>query len=158
MGVLQAWAVRYNTRVGCSRNQPKGSMNEMTEEKQEEKPVQTIELQDVVNKVGGSFYAAACMILGTKQEVYDNSFKLGAARDDDKLLIFIEEQVTGDGINLAIPVEIAVLDDDSGYFEDLKKLACLVEPHITEEDKIIPKDEWPEPVWKEPEPEETPKD
>lgn len=137
----------------------------MTEEQKTEpttdEPVYTIDIEDVAKKVARSFYAATCMILGTNQEVYDKYLEWGMSKnEDEQIFIVVGEKASEDCLQLLFPVEVALANDDRPYFQKMKEFARIMVPHIPAEMIQIPKDEWPEPVWKDPEEEvpEEPKD
>lgn len=121
---------------------------EFMSEKTENENVLTDEVKILVAKVVRSFIAAASMILGQNEELYDKYFSFMIARIENVPHIVIVEDATGTGAGIPIPFEVAKINSDREYFEVMKELARKALPHIPEEMIVIPKDEWPDPpVW-----------
>jgi hypothetical protein len=118
----------------------------------EEKSEEMVKLEDIVIKVARSFYAAACMILGTDEKLYNKYMEWGTVTDDQgNIFVVMGESISPDGSEVFIPLDVCVEDDDRLYFETMKDVARKMALCIPSEEIKIPKDEWPEPKWQPPE-------
>ena len=112
----------------------------------------TNRIQDAANQVAASLKAAASEVLGINFEKFDDYFKVHSARVFGEDCIAVVEKVSGQ--NTTITIDINKLEKegtDRFFYTQLRDLARLIDPLIPDEEKKIPKDEWPEPKWQPPE-------
>lgn len=120
---------------------------EMTEQEK----LEAAQLQITLgNKAAYSLKAAASEVLGSNTEKFNNYFQIHSCILDDEPGIAVVEKLTGQEYKIALSYKILQEDSDETYYMELKRLAKLVLPFIPPEELKIPKDEWPEPQWKEP--------